>query len=442
MKKIFYPVLCATLAFAGCGYDDEPGVYTSIDMADSEIPATGTFVNAYFYATGANAEYKSYYQIGQDSTELTHTWSKDDKLSVFVPGVSSNTNIVFTAGDYGQAALFTGSLATWSGSEAVYAVYPYSADYTLSGTSLSISTTGLTVDAGGASSGMFVGSTADATLISRDSVGISEIAMTQVYSFLRLTLSSANLYEDIIGVTITADKSIFAATATVDLATGAATAATTTDAVSFTIENHSGNSSTFDLPVLPTAAYSGDITVAITAVDTTETPQVTSVYTSTISNVEIATSNAVSCIAYAFESLPTEDLDRSNWSLSASATEESEGALEYIVDGDWSTYWHSTWSDETVSATGQYVTIDLGGEYRLASVWLVPRSYSQNNSGNIYTSNDGSTFTLAREYEIAASQTQQDFPFTKPISGVTHFRVSCEDTYGQLAEVGATVVAE
>ncbi|MFI3315896.1 MAG: fimbrillin family protein, partial [Rikenellaceae bacterium] len=34
-------------------------------------------------------------------------------------------------------------------------------------------------------------------------------------------------------------------------------------------------------------------------------------------------------------------LDRSTWTLTASATEEYEGALEYAIDGEFGTYWHS-----------------------------------------------------------------------------------------------------
>ncbi|MFI3315736.1 MAG: discoidin domain-containing protein [Rikenellaceae bacterium] len=129
-------------------------------------------------------------------------------------------------------------------------------------------------------------------------------------------------------------------------------------------------------------------------------------------------------------------LDRANWIVSTSATESSEGADYYVIDGSFGTYWHSPWSDGSAATDGSHITIDMGTTNSLYCVVMLPRSAHQYNTGGIYTSSDGVNFTFAREYACAAEYNWNYFYFDELIDA-QYFMFTCENNYGQVDEIHA-----
>ncbi len=131
------------------------------------------------------------------------------------------------------------------------------------------------------------------------------------------------------------------------------------------------------------------------------------------------------------------DLSTAGWVAMASATESYEGSLDGVLDGQLNTYWHSPWSDATVSRTGQWVGADMGKVYKITAIKIAPRSAagSHLNSGYIETSVDGTTWENVGEYSVAGAHELQTF-LVKP-SEARYFRIYCMNNYGQISEIGA-----
>lgn len=107
--------------------------------------------------------------------------------------------------------------------------------------------------------------------------------------------------------------------------------------------------------------------------------------------------------------------------LSSNATEAGEGSLDNLVDGDFSTYFHSCWSGTTVGGGEapndyHYIQADLG---QAVSNIVIKYSKRHNNQTNFnptkvrfYGSNDGEnwtyggTFPLTYDYEATLSDTE------------------------------------
>ncbi|MFI3315664.1 MAG: fimbrillin family protein, partial [Rikenellaceae bacterium] len=129
-------------------------------------------------------------------------------------------------------------------------------------------------------------------------------------------------------------------------------------------------------------------------------------------------------------------LDRSSWTLSASDTEPSEGALEYVIDGKYGTYWHSPWSDGSTSTDASSITVNMNATHSLYCVVMLPRAASQYNTGGIYTSLDGSSWTYIQAYACAAEYNWNYFYFDELVDA-QYFMFTCENDYGMVDEIHA-----
>ena len=78
-------------------------------------------------------------------------------------------------------------------------------------------------------------------------------------------------------------------------------------------------------------------------------------------------------------------------------TEPSEGAIEYMIDGDYSTYWHSVWSSTPDGFP--YITVQLADPVQKYTLDIYRRNsgYDHVIKANVYGSNDGEDFELCVE---------------------------------------------
>ena len=194
-------------------------------------------------------------------TSMAFSWRSGDEMSVVVSGVAGNDNCQLTSNSDGKSVPFSGSVTGFSGTQNIYAFYPYSSHgYTVTGSSTpSTATAALTLPNpqsytvnGALSNSFMVGvgtATASGTAID------ASASLKQVMSIIRLNISNAPA--KVIGVKLRLAEALFPTTATVRLS----------DA---TISNPGSFANKLSMAVTDgTAGTSKDVSLAMFPVDLT-----------------------------------------------------------------------------------------------------------------------------------------------------------------------------
>ncbi len=124
--------------------------------------------------------------------------------------------------------------------------------------------------------------------------------------------------------------------------------------------------------------------------------------------------------------------------LSSPYTEESEGSLDALIDGDTSTYWHSDWSNGSVDPGTHYLQVELAEAYEDEELVFVFTRRNVNNDHIIQwgvygaptadADKDDCTF-LAEIYTPFGSSTETLTSDAFGTEGFTTLRFYIDDTY-------------
>ncbi|MDD4773048.1 MAG: discoidin domain-containing protein [Eubacteriales bacterium] len=119
----------------------------------------------------------------------------------------------------------------------------------------------------------------------------------------------------------------------------------------------------------------------------------------------------------------------------------------YSIDGDESTFWHTTWEGGTQPLPISIV-FEMDGVYNIEGVTILPRQDTNNNGliyvFNVHVSEDGTNFTLAAENcEFILDKVAQTATF--PSVTAKFIKIEALDTEGgfvSISEFGAVASAE
>lgn len=142
-------------------------------------------------------------------------------------------------------------------------------------------------------------------------------------------------------------------------------------------------------------------------------------------------------------------LDRTNWSIhdfdsqEASGEGPNNGRAIFVLDGNTSTFWTSQW-DGFEPPLPHHVSINMNTTVLLNGVTVTRRQNVTNGSPkafNVDVSTDGTTWTPAGTYELAAVNPKQFFLFAAPVTA-RYFRITVTTVWGVanstfLSEIGA-----
>ncbi|WP_303012454.1 DUF1735 domain-containing protein [uncultured Bacteroides sp.] len=124
------------------------------------------------------------------------------------------------------------------------------------------------------------------------------------------------------------------------------------------------------------------------------------------------------------------ELVRTDWTIEANTEEPSgegagQGVPECALDGDLSTYWHSSWQTGGNTAFPHWLVIDTKISHTFTQFGLVQRQhadYRDTRSGNFYVSDDGEDWTKVGTFTMEKILTTQNFTLETPAEG-RYFKV-------------------
>ena len=140
-------------------------------------------------------------------------------------------------------------------------------------------------------------------------------------------------------------------------------------------------------------------------------------------------------------------LDRTSWTIEANTQEPSgegsgNGVPSCALDGDLSTYWHSSWQSGTHALPHELI-IDTKESYTFTQFGLVQRqhdSYMDAGTGVFYVSDDKVNWTEVGTFTMKKIHATQNFTLETPVQG-RYFKVqitqSNRDLNTSLAEIYA-----
>lgn len=140
-------------------------------------------------------------------------------------------------------------------------------------------------------------------------------------------------------------------------------------------------------------------------------------------------------------------LDRTSWTIEANTQEPSgegsgNGVPSCALDGDLSTYWHSSWQSGTHALPHELI-IDAKESYTFTQFGLVQRqhdSYMDAGTGVFYVSDDKVNWTEVGTFTMKKIHATQNFTLETPVQG-RYFKVqitqSNRDLNTSLAEIYA-----
>lgn len=122
-------------------------------------------------------------------------------------------------------------------------------------------------------------------------------------------------------------------------------------------------------------------------------------------------------------------LDRTNWTIEANTQENNgEGAGNGVpscaIDGNLSTYWHSSWQSGTHALPHELI-IDTHGSYTFTQFGLMQRqnaTYTDTGAGIFYVSDDKENWTQVGTFSMEKILSLQNFTVDTPMEG-RYFKV-------------------
>lgn len=139
------------------------------------------------------------------------------------------------------------------------------------------------------------------------------------------------------------------------------------------------------------------------------------------------------------------ELNRTGWTITTDSEEtegeKSNGLATLVLDGDFSTYWHSTWKTGSANASKTTLPytliIDTQTLNNFTHVGLSQRFGSQKDTkgGKIYASQDNSEWTECGSFELKKADGIQEFELTPNTQG-RYLKIVIESSYrGQSANL-------
>ena len=126
--------------------------------------------------------------------------------------------------------------------------------------------------------------------------------------------------------------------------------------------------------------------------------------------------------------------------LSSNAIEPQEGSLAALIDNDFTTYFHSTWSQNNATGTKHYLQVDLNDAYKQIALKYSKRQVNEDNGSpvtlHIYATNtpedenswtDLGTQTCAYDYDFGNTGL---LPLNFGDTAYRHIRLTVEETTG------------
>lgn len=269
MKK-YTTILLLSLLFCACSKEDDT------PTTEQQQTQVGELID--IQITASQTSTKTSYEPNTDSSIYLFSWELGDQISVIIPD-TDNANQKFTTTTAAASTQLDGQIATWSGSNTVYAIYPYSASgYTISSGSLFFDNTTQIIDATAGNSyanGLMVAAADNSTAVAADDYSISELSFAQVMSFLELELTDIPDGERCTTIGLEAGSDLFVLSADIDLSSGAVSTRTYSSSVSAMIENQSGSTASLNFALLPADLSNNTITLYITTISDTDSKKYT-----------------------------------------------------------------------------------------------------------------------------------------------------------------------
>ena len=242
----------------GCGNEmDETGTQTGKQVTMTMQAATD--------APQTRADYTD----DGTNNNMLFSWRSGDALSVVVDGVAGNENCQLSTTAAGKSVPFSGTVTTFTGTQTIYAFYPYnSTAYTVTGSGDNATATltlpatqTYTVDNGAISNSFMVGvgtATANSTAIN------ASASLKQVMSIIKLNITNAPAA--VTGVKLKCANAVFPTTATVTLSDATISASgTLVNDLSMTVtDGTSGTNKAVSFAMFPTDLTNKDITIEVT----------------------------------------------------------------------------------------------------------------------------------------------------------------------------------
>jgi hypothetical protein len=135
---------------------------------------------------------------------------------------------------------------------------------------------------------------------------------------------------------------------------------------------------------------------------------------------------------------------RGSWKVIGYSSQEvaHDNLAKYVLDGDFSTFWHSRWSSNPEDFPHS-ITIDMGKELEVHGFYFVQRQNGQRNIKDltIKVSSDGNNWQSLGDFQLAYTSLPQSISLKKDrkfryFKLITHS--SWDDSkFSALAEVGA-----
>ncbi|WP_084421232.1 discoidin domain-containing protein [Algoriphagus vanfongensis] len=132
------------------------------------------------------------------------------------------------------------------------------------------------------------------------------------------------------------------------------------------------------------------------------------------------------------------DYDRSNWTIAGFSSQEeyaAEGALpglaEYLLDGDYDSFWHSGWKTSPPKHP-HWVAIDMASQKTIHGISVVQNQKSTNGmlkDFTLYVSDDNENWSTVGDFTASNSMTRQQIVLDTPVEG-RYFKIQTYNSYG------------
>lgn len=186
---------------------------------------------------------------------------------------------------------------------------------------------------------------------------------------------------------------------------------------------------------LPSGTTTTDLDVTIKADQLQPGDYMLPIRIKSVSLFEISADKALSPLAIR---ILGPKLDRANWDIEANTQEPNgegsgNGVAKCAIDGNSSTYWHSSWQSGT-HALPHILIIDTKISHTFTQFGLAQRqneSYTDAGAGNFYVSDDKVNWTKVGEFAMQKILATQTFSLATPVQG-RYFKVEITDSYRDL----------
>lgn len=140
------------------------------------------------------------------------------------------------------------------------------------------------------------------------------------------------------------------------------------------------------------------------------------------------------------------EIERTGWSISVSSSQNDDGGgAEAMLDDNYSTYWHSSYSNPSSETHPHNIEVDMGSVENLAGLWFVDRQNGLNCFMDQYyveVSTDGSTWQRVGEiYYTEAIAEKQYIPLSE-VTEARMFRVTTISTHSGNSNQDVVAIAE